>query len=114
MIVALPQQTGPGNSVGFEVVEPGNGGNRFVCSYDLTEGWCLVVGDMEMQDAVNMVWHDDKLVERHARKAFRKACPGLLKDDMKLAHLKDWLMMGCTDSHEITGCPTVIVMRQAH
>src|SRR2546421_8706480 len=111
MIVALPQQTRPENIMGFDVVEPVDSSNRFECSNDLTEGWRLVVGDMETQDAVNVVWHNDKLVERHTRKTFRKACPGLLKDDMKLAHLKDWLMMGCTDSHEITGCPTVIVMR---
>jgi hypothetical protein len=63
----------------------------------------------EPDDAVNMVWHDDELVQLDACEALRQSQPFVLDYSLELIVFKQRLFLVRTDCYEVGSSARVVI-----
>lgn len=79
--VALPYEAVPVHIMRFDMSEPDDCRDRFVCANDLPKrrNFFISSGYIEMKDTMNVIGHDDKLIQCNMGETFGQSIPGGLE-----------------------------------
>src|SRR6266550_4392894 len=62
-----------------------------------------------MEDAVDVIWHNDKRIERQVSKTCRQLLPRFYKYVTEFRPIEKWLALPGTDGHEIGAWLAVVI-----
>ena len=107
----LPELSPTNHLSAFVLPNPTHAGNRLIHAHHVTYcwPWNLLEGRDQMEDAVDVIRHHDKRLERQVRLTCRQWLPRFYKDVTQCRPSEKWLALPGTDGNEISARLAVVV-----